>query len=104
MYQVLSPDGFQIMVNGDITFSSLKDDTKYIVRIDGDITKDAELNIRESSQSFDNADVCELAHILTIRELGEKAEKVNKGDVTYTSRGQKAFDYYYDLITNTLNI
>ena len=24
MYQVLSPDGFQIMVQGEITFSSLK--------------------------------------------------------------------------------
>jgi len=25
----------------------INDDTKYVVRIDGDITKDAELNIRE---------------------------------------------------------
>lgn len=53
------------------------------------------------------ADVCELAHTLTIRELGEKAETLKRGkvvEVRYTKRGQQVFDDYYDLITNTLKI
>ena len=52
----------------------------------------------------DMADICELAHILTIRELGEKAEKVKNGTVTYTATGQRVFNYYYELITKTLNV
>lgn len=53
------------------------------------------------------ADICELAHELTIRQIGEKAEKITRGQnvtVTYTKTGQQVFDDYYDLITNTLKI
>jgi hypothetical protein len=56
----------------------------------------------------DMADVCELAHILTMKELGYRAEKVSTKNgivtVSYTKQGQEAFDYYYKTITETLNI
>jgi hypothetical protein len=53
------------------------------------------------------ADICELAHELTIRELGDRSETVSRGKVVtvkYTKVGQKVFDSYYDLITNTLKV
>lgn len=52
----------------------------------------------------DMADVCVLAHTLTIKDMGEKAEKVRNGTVSYTKRGQEVFDTYYDIITNTLHV
>lgn len=83
--------------------------SKYVVRIDGDITKDAELNIKnieENERVVDNADVCELAHELTdIRCMEKKIELDNIDDETkYTDEAQRIFDTYYDLITNTLNV
>lgn len=53
------------------------------------------------------ADVCELAHELTIMELGDKGEKIIKGTrgvLMYTKKGQEVFDAYYDLITNILKV
>ena len=54
----------------------------------------------------DMADVCELAHELTVKECREKKITVDaplsKRETGYTAKAQKVFDYYYDLITNTL--
>ena len=54
------------------------------------------------------AEVCELAHTLTLQKLGGKAEKIikkgNNVEVHYSKAGQELFNYYYDLTTNTLGI
>lgn len=53
------------------------------------------------------SNVCELAHELTIKELGDKAERfirTNAGtEVRYTKKGQEAFDKYHNIITRTFN-
>lgn len=69
---------------------------------------------------IDMADVCELAHVLTVKEC--ERQKINVDclglmdctdggqdheDTNSTHYGAKAqiiFDHYYDLITNTLKI
>lgn len=56
----------------------------------------------------DMADLCELAHEFAVRECKRrkiKLEVVTKNDGTrYTARAQKVFDYYYDTISNILNV
>lgn len=54
------------------------------------------------------AEVCELAHLLTIAECKRrkiKVEKqVTKDETCYTAKGQIVFDNYYNLITETLKV
>ena len=54
------------------------------------------------------AEVCKLAHTLTLQKLGEKAEKIikkgNNVEVRYSKAGEELFNYYHDLIINTLGI
>lgn len=58
----------------------------------------------------DMADVCELAHTLTILECEWKhivcdlPDEDENGDSVYTDQAQVIFDKYYDLITNTLKV
>lgn len=57
----------------------------------------------------DMADICELAHHLTLREYKkrhlriENIRKVN-GEITYTGHAQKTFDEIFTIITNILNV
>lgn len=54
------------------------------------------------------AEVCELAHELTVEKCREKKitvdKQYNKHETGYTAKAQRIFDRYYDLITNTLKI
>jgi len=56
----------------------------------------------------DMADICELAHELTVRDcqrLKIRLEYIAKNkDVRYTEKAQDIFNNYYDLITNTLKV
>jgi hypothetical protein len=57
--------------------------------------------------------VCELAHTLTIRECGALHIPVdvvksdydqNHDEIEYTPEAQEIYDYYYKVITETLNV
>ena len=61
----------------------------------------------------DQADVCDLAHELTRQQCKRRKIKLDAytakqieihGEQKYTAQAQRIFDYYYDLITNTLNV
>lgn len=54
----------------------------------------------------DMADVCELAHKLTVRECEEKSITVDSktAETGYTRKAQMIYDYYYATITSTLNV
>lgn len=59
----------------------------------------------------DMADVCELAHLLTVRECKKRHIRVDKShrifkdeELHYTAEAQRIFDEIYDIITNTLNV
>lgn len=54
----------------------------------------------------DMADVCELAHTLTVRECEEKNITVDSKtrETGYTVKAQWIYDYYYATITSTLNV
>lgn len=61
----------------------------------------------KSNNHVDMADVCELCHILTMREcrrLHEVVDSVNDEETRYTKKAQKIFDFYFDLVTHTLNV
>lgn len=59
-----------------------------------------------SFNHVDMADICELAHKLTVRECKEKGINVDSRttETGYTRKAQKIYDCYYDTITNTLNV
>jgi hypothetical protein len=60
-----------------------------------------------TKNKVDMADICELAHTLTVKEclrLGYHIDTMKNGESAYTSKSQPIFDGYYDLITNTLNV
>lgn len=63
---------------------------------------------KKADEGITMADICELAHELTVRECNIKEITYDKydrrGDMSYTAKAQKIFDYYYDLITRTLNL
>jgi len=56
----------------------------------------------------DMADICELAHEFTVRECEANSypyeEEAPNGDIRYPEKAQEVFDYYYDQITNILNV
>lgn len=52
---------------------------------------------------IDLSDVCELAHLLLVKELATKGKECSDTE-NYTDYEQQIFDQYYDLITNTLSI
>lgn len=56
----------------------------------------------------DMADVCELAHKLTVRECEikkiYKIDKTNSDGTLYTAKAQRIYDYYFETITSTLNV
>lgn len=71
--------------------------------------KEARRIIQDNNEHIiDMSNVCELAHELTINELGDKAERfIRTGDgteVRYSKKGQEAFDKYYKIITRAFNI
>lgn len=55
---------------------------------------------------INNADMCELAHELTINlgeRLGVEVEQEDEnGDMKYTEKGQEYFNYFHDTISNIL--
>lgn len=66
-------------------------------------------NFKEYQPYADMADVCELAHKLTVRECKLKKVQIEykrpiHGELNYTSKAQKIYDYYYATITSTLNV
>ena len=62
------------------------------------------------TNKVDMADLCELAHELTVlecRRLGiDEIDEVDaeSGDIRYTEKVQDVFNNYYDLICTTLNV
>jgi len=51
-----------------------------------------------------NADVCELAHTLTVRECRLRNIQLSKYEDDYTLESKEIFDYYYETITNILGL
>jgi len=60
------------------------------------------------SNKIEMADVCELADTLTKRECEAKQIAFEQGGaeegLEYTEESQKIFDYYYNIICNTLGV
>jgi hypothetical protein len=55
------------------------------------------------------ADICELAHALTIEMCEQRRIKVDRrvnsnGETEYTRAGSNLFDHYYELITTIFNV
>ena len=60
---------------------------------------------RETCNHVDMADICELAHELTIIECAYKGINYNKVDGTqYSKDAQLIYDFNFVLITHTLNV
>lgn len=64
-----------------------------------------EILLRGIDKCTDMADVCQLAHELTVCDCNELKIDIDQGDdyeenddVTYTPEAQKIFDNYYNLI------
>lgn len=62
----------------------------------------------ENEYTVTMADVCELAHELTVTEcerlkIEVDAEQEN-GDIRYTEEAQDVFNKYCDLVTNSLGV
>ncbi|NBW09221.1 MAG: hypothetical protein EBR82_14475 [Caulobacteraceae bacterium] len=72
------------------------------------INEISKLKSQIDKNHVDRADVCELAHELTVKEClrqGIELEKVEKNlDVRYTESAQDIFNDYLNLIESTLNI
>ncbi len=87
------------------------------------ITKVEKKEGKQARNIVDMADVCELAHKLTVNECAEKKIEVNCKDAEdcgddgqdhtgedgedgthYTEEAQDIFNYFYDEITSTLSV
>lgn len=98
---------------------------KYKIRIEDEITarspKQALKIFQTNLNDYDDAcyeidprhapttaEVCELAHLLTVKECKEKNiavdKQFNKNETGYTAKAEKIFSRYFVLITETLNI
>ncbi len=53
----------------------------------------------------DMADICELAHMLTVRECAITGVKVDgRTETGYSRKGQSIYNHFLNLITSTLNV
>lgn len=64
--------------------------------------------LRKRDKVTNMADICEMAHKITVKECKKKGitvdKQVTRDETCYTAKAQVIFDRYYDILADTYNL